>query len=186
MVIRNKLKGVEDKLIKDAKETTLSLSQLAEKYGVSKQGISIFIHRKGIKRPKLPKKEHVETCSICQSLLRMANKRHSDFISSRTIKKQLGLERGKWRYHICILRNKGLISQRFGRLFSRKVELAYQIYFDKGLPVERIGKQVGLKNLRSVIKKHKALGWDVPDSNRSERRKKTEEIVKNKMRNKSQ
>lgn len=170
MVIRNKLKGVEDKLIKDAKETTLSLSQLAEKYGVSKQGISRFIHRKGIKRPKLPEKEHVETCSICQSLLRIANKRHSDFISSRTIKKQLGLRSGEWIYHIRILRKKGLISQRFGRLHSRKVELAYQIYFEKGLPIERIGKQVGLRNLHSVIRTHRALGWDVPDSDRSERR----------------
>ena len=137
MVIRNKLKGVEDILIKDAKETTLSLLQLSKKYGVTKQAISSFIHRKGIKRPKPPEKEHAETCSICRSLLRIAQKPHSDFISSRTIKKKLRLGSWKWIYHIRILRKKGLISQRFGRLFSRKVERAYQIYFNTGLPIER-------------------------------------------------
>ncbi len=111
MVIRNKLKGVKDKLIKDAKETTLSLSQLAAKYGVSKQGISGFIHRKGIKRPKLPEKEHVETCSICQSLLRIAQKPHSDFICAHTIKDELRIHKARWLYHLRFSENRDLSRQ---------------------------------------------------------------------------
>ena len=44
-----------------------------------------------------------------------------------------------------------------------KLERAYQIYFKKRLPVRTIARQVGLKNFHSTIKRHKGLGWDVPD-----------------------
>ena len=46
------LKEVEDQLIKELKETTVSSLRLAKKYGVSKQAIYQFIQRKEIKRPK--------------------------------------------------------------------------------------------------------------------------------------
>lgn len=154
------LRSVENQLIKDLEETTIPLWQLREKYGVSRQAISNFRNRRGIKRPK---REHTEKCSICQGLIRISKKPHSDFISSRTIKKQLGLKNIK--YHIGILRKKGLISQKFGRLhFSERTERAYQIYFKKRLPIRTIGRQVGLRNFHSIIKRHKASGWDIPDS----------------------
>jgi hypothetical protein len=151
------LRKVEDRLIKDLEQATITLSKLGKKYGVSRQAIFNFIHRKGIKRPK---REHTERCLICQGLIRIAKKPHSDFISSRTIKEQLGLRNLK--YHIGILRQKGLVSQMFGRLHSTKAERAYQIYFKKRLPVRTIGRQVGLRNFHSVIKQHKRSGWDVP------------------------
>jgi hypothetical protein len=156
---RGRLRRVEDRLTKDLEKTTVPLWRLGEKYGVSKQAISSFCKRKGIKRPK---REHTERCSICQGLIRIAKKPHSDFISSYTIKKQLGLGT-KLRYHIRLLKRKGFISQKFGRLRSRRVERAYQIYFKKRLPVSTIERQVGIKNFHSIIKKHKDLGWDVPD-----------------------
>jgi len=106
--------------------------------------------------------EYTERCSICQDLIRIAEKPHSDFISSQTIKKQLGPGRGQFFYHIRFLREKGLISQKFGRLHSKKAEQGYQIYFKKRLPVETIGRQVGFKNFHSIIQEHKASGWDVP------------------------
>jgi hypothetical protein len=155
------LRRVEDRLTKDLEETTVPLWRLGEKYGVSKQAIFGFIDRKGIRRPK---REHTEKCSICQGLIKIAKKPHSDFITSQTIKKQLGLGKAKFFYHIGILRKKGLISQKFGRLRSRRLEWAYQIYFKKRLPVRTIGRQVGLKNFSSILKQHKALGWDVPDA----------------------
>ena len=154
-----KLRRVEDRLIKDLEETTTPFLKLGKQYGVSKQAIFAFCNRRGIKRPK---REHTEKCSICQGLTRIAKKPHSDFISSHTIKKQLGLGQGEFRYHISFLRKKGLISQKFGRLHSKKAEWAYQIYFKKRLPIRTIGRQVGLKNFLSIIKKHKVLGWDVP------------------------
>jgi DNA-binding transcriptional ArsR family regulator len=133
---------------------------LGKKYGVSKQAIFGFCKRRGINRPK---REHTGKCSICQGLIRFAKKLHSDFISSHTIKEQLGLGQGQFLYHLRILRKKGLISQKFGRLRSKKAEWAYQIYFKKRLPIRTIGRQVGLKNFHAMIKKHKVLGWDVPD-----------------------
>ena len=154
------LRRVEDRLTKDLEGTTIPLQILGKKYGVSKQAIFGFIHQKGIKRPK---REHTEKCSICQGLIRIAKKPHSDFISSHTIRKQLGLGTIRFSNHLRILRKKGLISQKFGILRSIKLERAYQIYFKKRLPVITIGRQVGLKNFHSTIKRHKGLDWDVPD-----------------------
>jgi hypothetical protein len=154
------LRRVEDRLIKDLEETTIPFWRLGEKYGVSGQAILGFCNRRGIKRPK---REHTENCPICHGLIRIAKKPRSDFISSHTIKNQLGLENVDTHYHISILRKKGLISQKFGRLHSKRSERAYQIYFKKRLPIRIIGWQVGLENFHSIIRKHKALGWDVPE-----------------------
>jgi hypothetical protein len=153
------LRRIGDRLIRDLEETTISLSMLGKKYGVTKQAIFRFCKSRGIKRPK---REHTEKCSICQGLIRIAKKPHSDFISSHTNKTQLGLGRREFFNHIRILRKKGLISEKFGRLLSRKVERAYQIYFKRRLPIRTIGRQAGLKNFQSTIQRHKASGWDVP------------------------
>jgi len=156
------LKRVKDRLVKDLKKSTVSFAELGKRYGVSRQAVFAFCQRKGIKRPKKPKREHTKNCSICRSIIRIAKKPHSDFISSRTIKKQLGLEGPRLLYHFDILRKKGLISPKFGRLQSRKAELAYQLYFKKRLPVRTIGWQAGIINFHAVINQHRALGWDVP------------------------
>jgi len=156
-----KLKEVKDRLIKDLKESTLSFADLGKRYGVSKQAVCEFAQRRGLKRPTI---EHTQNCPTCQSIMRIAKKPHSDFISSRTIKKQLGLVKSKWLYHLRILREKGLITPKFGRLYSKKMESAFHLYFTKRLSVMAIGKQVGLKNFHSAIKQYKAHGWDVPAS----------------------
>jgi len=167
MGTRGQLRKVEDQLIKDLEGTTIPFWRLGKKYGVSKQAVAQFMQRKGINRPK---RDHTENCSICRGLLRIAKKPHGDFISSRTIKKVLGIGRGKWLYHLDILRKKGLISQKFGRLQSKKVERAYQIYFTRRLPVSVIGKQVGLKNFHSTLQRHRTSGWDVPRPDGNDRR----------------
>ena len=153
------LRKVEDRLINDLRKTSIPLAELGKKYGVSRQAISGFVHRKGIIRPK---RDHLRNCSICQGLIKIARKPHSDFISSKTIRKQLGVAAPNLRYHIGILRKKGLLSHKFGRLHSERAELAYQIYFKKRLPVTTIGKQAGLKNFPSLIKSHRLSGWDIP------------------------
>jgi hypothetical protein len=157
-----KLRKVKDRLIKDLKESTLSFAELGRRYGVSRQAIFGFCQRKEVKRPRRPKREHTKNCLICQSIIRIAEKPHSDFISSRAIKRQL---KPKWPtvlYHIGILRKKGLISPTFGRLQSQKVARAYQLYFTKRLPVSVIGRRSGLKNFHSIIQKQRAYGWYVP------------------------
>ncbi len=151
---------VEAQLIKDLEQTTISFQRLGEKYGVSRQAIFEFCSRKGIKRQK---RNHIENCSVCQALIKIAKEPRSEFISSRTIKEQLGLGEGELSYHLRLLRKKNLISQKFGRLRSRSVELAYQIYFEKGLPPWTIGRQTGVKNFYAMMKKHKDSGWDIHD-----------------------
>jgi hypothetical protein len=157
-----KSKKVNERLIKDLKESTLSFAELGKRYGVSRQAVFGFCQRKAIKRPKRPKREHTQNCSICQSLIRISKKPHSDFICSHTIKDELRIHKARWLYHLQILRKQGLVSQKFGRLKSRKAEKAYEIYFKKRLPVRTIGRQVGFKNFYAIIKGHRALGWEVP------------------------
>jgi hypothetical protein len=54
------LRGKEDRLVKDLKESTLSSKKLGKKYGVSGQAIYGFCKRKGIERPKRPRGHQTE------------------------------------------------------------------------------------------------------------------------------
>lgn len=156
------LRGKGKKLLKDLRETTLTYEKLGKKYGASKQAIHAFCKRQGIKRK--PRGHETKGCPLCQKLIQISKKRHSEFISIHTIVKETGEGYPKYRYHLRRLRDKGLVSQRFGRLRSKRAEKAYAIYFKKRLPICRIGWKVGLKNFSEAIIRHRALGWDVPPS----------------------
>jgi hypothetical protein len=65
-------------------------------------------------------------------------------------------------FHLKHLRSKKLVSPKFGKLLSKRAELAYSIYFKRRLPITAIGKKVGIRNFHSTIHNHKATGWDVP------------------------
>jgi len=181
------LRGKEDELTRDLKRTIIPLWKLGEQYGVSKQAIQAFQRRRGIKRPPKPKGHPIEKCPICQELIEMGKRPYCEFISSHTIRKELGVrkrQRGKYLYHLRMVREKGLVSCKFGCLHSRRVEKAYQLYFTKCLPIRTIGRMVGLQNFQSIIKRHLVLGWDVPPSlyvyDRKERSKIQIEIQKRK------
>ena len=70
-----------------------------------------------------------------QKLIEISKKPHSEFISIHTIAKETGELKANYSYHLGILRDKGLVSERFGRLRSKKAEKAYAIYFKKRLPI---------------------------------------------------
>ncbi len=159
------LQGKEDNLVKDLKETALSFKKLGKKYGVSRQAVHGFCKRQGIKRPLKPKGHQTKECRLCQKLIQISKKPHSQFISSHTIREEMGVKSGgKYLYHLRTLRDKGLVDEKFGRLLSKRAEKAYAIYFTKRLPISTIGWQVGLKNFQSVIRQHRELGWNVPPS----------------------
>ena len=156
------LQGKEDNLVRDLEETTLSFKRLGERYGVSRQAVHDFFKRQGIKRPVRPKGHQTEECRLCRKLIQISKKPHSDFISIHTIGKETGVSRAKYRYHLRILRDKGLVDEKFGRLRSKRAEKAYAIYFTKRLPIRTIGRKVGINNFQSVIREHRELGWNVP------------------------
>jgi hypothetical protein len=165
MARRGILRSKEDNLIKDLKETTLSFKKLGERYGVSRQAVHDFSKRQGIERPVKPRGHQTEGCRFCQKLIQISKKPHSEFISIHTIVMKTGIEsRWKCLYHLRRLRDKGLISERFGRLHSKRLEKAYAIYFKKRLPISTIGRKVGIKNFCSIIRQHRKLGYDVPPS----------------------
>lgn len=158
------LRGKEDNLVKGLEETTLSFKKLGERYGVSRQAVHAFSKRQGIKRPVKPRGHQTGECRFCQKLIQISKKPHSEFISIHTILKEIGASRVKFLYHLQTLRDRGLVDEKFGRLHSKRAEKAYAIYFKKGLSIRMIGQKVGIKNLHSVIRKHRELGWNVPPS----------------------
>jgi hypothetical protein len=101
---------------------------------------------------------------LCQKLIQISKKPHSEFISIHTIVKGTGGSGAKCRYHLRTLRDRGLVSQKFGRLHSKRAEKAYAIYFTKRLPIRTIGRRVGYKSFYSIIQWHRGLGYDVPPS----------------------
>ncbi len=168
-----KLRKIELELKQDLIKTTLPFSVLGEKYGVTRQAIFNFCQRRGIKRPK---REHtLRKCQICRALMSLAKRTHGDFTASGTITNRLGVSPKIWRYHLRRLRKEGLISPRFGRMVSKKVERAYRLYLTKKLPVSAIGKEAGLRNFYCMIRDYRASGWNVPQPlfryDRTERRK---------------
>ena len=158
------LQGKEDNLVKDLKETTLSFEKLGKKYGVSRQAVHAFSKRQGIKRPLKPEGHQIEECRLCQKLIRISKKPHSEFISNPTIVKKMGVSTKRCLYHLQRLKERGLVDEKFGRLRSKRAEKAYAIYFTERLPICTIGWKVGIKNFYSVIRKHRKLGWNVPPS----------------------
>jgi hypothetical protein len=158
------LQDKKDNLVKDLKETTLPFKKLGKKYGVSRQAVHAFSKRQGIKRPVKPKGHQIEECRLCQKLIQISKKPHSEFISIHTIVEEIGESRGKYLYHLRMLRSKRLVNPKFGRLHSDRLEKAYAIYFTKRLPILTIGRKVGLKNFPSIIAKHRKLGYEVPPS----------------------
>jgi hypothetical protein len=158
------LRGKEDNLVKGLEETTLSFKKLGKKYGVSRQAIHVFYKRQGIKRPVKPKGHQTGECRLCQKLIQISKKPHSEFISIHTIVKETWGSWAKSRYHLRTLRDRGLVDEKFGRLQSKRAEKAYAIYFTKRLPIRTIGRKVGINNFQSVIRKHRELGWNVPRS----------------------
>ena len=158
------LRGKEDDLVKELKETTFSFKKLGEKYGVSRQAIYGFCKKQGLKRPMRFRGHQTGECSVCQKLIQISKKPHSEFISIHTIEKESGESRAKCLSHLRALRDKGLVTERFGRLKSKRAEKAYAIYFTKRLPIRAIGRKVGIRNFQSFIQMHRALGWNVPPS----------------------
>ena len=158
------LRGKKDDLVRDLKKTTFSFKKLGKKYGVSWQAVYGFCKRQGIKRPLKSKGHQIKECRLCQMLIQISRKPHSEFISIHTIRKKTVEARGKYLYHLRSLRGKGLVDEKFGRLRSKRAEKAYMIYFKKRLPIRMIGWKVGLKNFQSIIGQHRQSGWNVPPS----------------------
>ena len=161
---RGILQDNKDNLVKDLKETTLSFKKLGKKYGVSRQAVHGFSKKQGIKRPMKPRGHQTERCRFCQKLIQISKKPHSEFISTHTILKKTGVSKAKYFHHLRILRGKGLVSQRFGKFRSKRLEEAYAVYFKKRLRIHTIGRKVGLKNFHAIIRQHRELGYDVPPS----------------------
>ena len=158
-----------DDVIRDLKRTSLPLSTIGKKYGVTRQALSVFMKRAGFLRPLRTPRVHnnqADNCFICQRLIKISKEPHSEFLTSHTVRDKLGPDVSYERYlrHLKILKERGLVHPKFGCLISKRIERAYSLYFSKRLPVYKIGRMVGLKNFAGIIRRHHEYGWEIPPS----------------------
>ena len=142
--------------------------RLAQRYGVTKQALSQFIKVHKIKRPFIPKPNHVTTCPLCRQITEAASKPRSEFLALPTVMKQVGLvfpktkDLREFRDHLRRLKHAKIISDLFGRIREKHYEAAFQDYFTLRMPVTHIGWKHGITNLLSVMERYKKKGFKFP------------------------
>jgi hypothetical protein len=152
---RGKLTSRAPKVVADLKKP-IPLTRLAQRYGVTKQALNQFIKARKIKRPFIPKPNHVTTCRLCRQITEAASKPRSEFLALPTVMKQVGLVFFKTKDR------REIVSPLFGRIIGKHYEAAFQDYFTLRIPVTHIGRKHGIANLLSVMERYKRKGFKFP------------------------
>jgi hypothetical protein len=164
---RGKLTSRASEVAADLKKP-IPLTRLAERYGVTKQALNQFVKVRKIKRPFIPKPNHVTACPLCRQITKAASTPRSDFLALPTVMKQVGLifsktkDRREFRDHLRRLKHAKIVSPLFGRIIGKHYETAFQDYFTIRIPVTHIGRKHGIANLLSVIERYKRKGFKLP------------------------
>ena len=164
---RGKLTSRASKVVADLKKP-IPLKKIAQKYGVSKQALNQFLKTRKIKRPFIPKPDHVTICRLCRQITKVASKPRSEFLALPTVMKQVGFvsfktrDRREFRDHLRRLRHAKVVNPLFGRIIGRHYEGAFQDYFKLRVPVTQIGRRHGIANLLSIIERYKRKGFKLP------------------------
>jgi hypothetical protein len=164
---RGKLTSRASEVIVDLKKP-IPLTKLAQRYGVTKQALNQFIKTRNIKRPSVPKPDHIRICPLCRKITRVASKPGAEFLSLPTLMKKVGLvssriiDRREFRDHLRRLKRAKIISPLFGRIMQKHYEAAFRDYFTLGLPVTHIGRKHGIANLLSVMERYREKGFTFP------------------------
>ncbi len=146
----------------------IPLTGLAQKYGVTKQALNQFVKAHKIKRPFIPKPDHVTNCPLCRLITKGAQKPRSEFLALPTVMKQAGLifsrakDRTQFRYHLRRLKRAKIVSPLYGRIIEEHYEAAFQDYFTLRIPVTQIGRKRGIANLLSVMERYRRRGFKFP------------------------
>jgi hypothetical protein len=164
---RGKLTSRASEVVADLRKP-IPLTKLAQRYGVTKQALNQFIKTRNIKRPSVPKPDHITTCPLCRKITRAASKPGAEFLALPTIMKQVGLvfsettDRREFRDHLRRLKRAKIMNPLFGRIMQKHYEAAFRDYFTLGLPVTHIGRKHGIANLLSVMERYREKGFTFP------------------------
>ena len=164
---RGKLTSRASEVVADLKRP-IPLKRVAQKYGVSKQALNQFIKTRKIKRPFIPKPDHVTICRLCRQITKVASEPRSEFLALPSIMKRVGFvcsEAKDWREfrdHLRRLKHAKMVDPLFGRIIGKHYEGAFQDYFKLRIPVTRIGRRHGIANLLSIIERYKRKGFELP------------------------
>jgi len=139
-----------------------TMSQLARKYGVSKQRIfQILMKAKGlgyaVNRPRLSARRHgIDHCEVCNRILQVAEK--DDLITKKQLCQLLSLEYKICSWHLNQLKGSGFVSKKFATMRSERLVVALQYYRYSSLPPSVVGRKFGYRNFYSLLSYQKKKG----------------------------
>ena len=158
----NQLSYRDKKIINRLNSSFDTMSQLAKKYGISKQRIhQILLRAKDlgyvIKRPRLLARNHeIHRCEICSRILQVPE---SDaLITKRQLSHMLNVDRQVCSWHLNQLKVSGFISKNFATMRSDRLAKALQYYKSSSLSPSAVGRRFGYKNFYSLLSYQKKRG----------------------------
>jgi len=158
----NQLSYRDKKIVNRLNSSFDTMSQLAKKYGISKQRIhQILLRAKDlgyvIKRPRLLARYHeIHRCEICSRILQVPE---SDaLITKRQLSHMLNVDRQVCSWHLNQLKVSGFISKNFATMRSDRLAKALQYYKSSSLSPSAVGRRFGYKNFYSLLSYQKKRG----------------------------
>jgi DNA-binding Lrp family transcriptional regulator len=155
----------DKKIINRLSSSFDTMSQLAKKYGISKQRIyQIFIRAKdlgyAINRPRLLSRYHeIHQCEVCNRILQVPEK--DGLITKRQLSQMLNIDYQVCSWHLNQLKVSGFVSKKFATMRSDRLAKALQCYKCSSLPPSAVGRKFGYKNFYSLLSYQKKRGIDV-------------------------
>lgn len=152
----------DKKIINRLNSSFDTMSQLAKKYGISKQRIhQILLRAKDfgyvVNRPRLLARYHeIDRCEICSRILQVPE---SDaLLTKRQLSHMLNIDRQVCSWHLNQLKVSGFISKKFATMRSDRLAKALQYYKSSSLSPSAVGRRFGYKNFYSLLSYQKKRG----------------------------
>ncbi len=165
---RKKLKELcyrDKKIVNRLNSSPETMTQLARKYGVSKQRIfQILVKAKElgyvVHRSRLLARHHgIHQCEICNKIVRVADK--EDLITRKQLAQLLGIDYEICNWHLGQLRESGFVSQKFATLRSDRLAEALRYYKTNSFSPGVVGRKFGYRNFYSLLSYQRKKGIDV-------------------------
>ena len=159
------LSSRDRKIVEEINSTSVTMPQLAEEFGITKQRIQQILKRARelgyvVKRRKLSRKHHaIDQCDLCRKLLLAANK--DDLVTKTDLAQMLNVEYRVCNWHLSQLKGSGVVSKKFATVRSRSIIKALRFYRKSSLSAYAVGRKFGYKNFSSILKYQKQKGISV-------------------------
>jgi hypothetical protein len=155
----------DKEIVERFNSTFVTMPQLAEEYGITKQRIQQILKRAGafgyvVKTRKLSRRHHaIDQCDLCRKLLMIANR--DELVTKADLAQMLNVEYRVCNWHLNQLKVSGVVSKKFATVRSPSIIKALRFYRKSSLSAYAVGRKFGYKNFSSILKYQKKKGISV-------------------------